>query len=193
MLKKPKFDGAENEGDKVVLDLKALKHGDILKELEEEASLSINGSALPLASTVKESWWEDLILLPGTMKDLQVRKITLNKKSSEPTTLFACLRFMSQGFAPPEDKEAQENFENTFSKGKIPENITEANVTKDTPLMDILLSEQIVSSKTEFRKLVSEGAISNMTTGEKITNSDFKAISGTYKIGKRRFIKIKIS
>ena len=65
-------------------------------------------------------------------------------------------------------------------------------VAKDTNLVDILMLEQIVVSKSEFRRLVSEGAVTNMDVDEKITDADVKVKSGTYKIGKRRFIKINV-
>ncbi len=101
-----------------------------------------------------------------------------------------------------EAKSAQENFENTFGKGGVPDDVTEISVAYEAPLVDVLLAQQIVSSKTEFRRLVSEGAISNMSpygrspegreNGERVTDPEFKVISGTYKIGKRRFIKINV-
>ena len=87
-------------------------------------------------------------------------------------------------------KSAEENFENTFSKGGLPENLLEANSDPENLFVDVLIKEQIVSSKSEFRRLVSEGAVTNTDSGEKITDENFKALSGTYKIGKRRFIKI---
>lgn len=89
-------------------------------------------------------------------------------------------------------KQAEDNFENTFSKGGVPENIVEVTVASGTQLVDILMVEQIVISKSEWRRLVSEGAVTNTETEEKIKNPDFKVVDGVYKIGKRRFIKIKV-
>jgi len=88
--------------------------------------------------------------------------------------------------------EAEENFENTFSKGGVPEDVSEVAVARGTSLVDILIVEQVVISKSEWRRLVSEGAVANTETGKKITDPDFKVEEGTYKIGKRRFIKIKV-
>jgi len=74
----------------------------------------------------------------------------------------------------------------------------EVTVAQGYPLVDVLLAQQIVSSKNEFRRLVSEGAITKIDkglsaqAGEKITDTESKALIGTYKIGKRRFIKINI-
>jgi tyrosyl-tRNA synthetase len=88
-------------------------------------------------------------------------------------------------------KEAEENFINTFSKGGIPEDVLEVSVKDETKLVDVLLSEKIVSSKTEFRRLINEGAITDMEKDEKIKDAEIKVSKTVYKIGKHRFVKIK--
>lgn len=87
-----------------------------------------------------------------------------------------------------EAKSAQENFENTFSKGEIPEDIEE--VAGGKAWIDSALEHNLVESKGEFRRLVEAGAVSEMMTGEKITDPNTITKPGVYKIGKRRFIKI---
>jgi tyrosyl-tRNA synthetase len=87
-------------------------------------------------------------------------------------------------------KEAEENFINTFSKGGMPDNIPEISVKEDTKLVDVLLSEKIISSKTEFRRLISEGAVTDMEKNEKIKDVEIKVSKTVYKIGKHRFVKI---
>lgn len=89
-------------------------------------------------------------------------------------------------------EKAVENFENTFKKGGVPEDTKEVVVDANTPLVDVLLNEGLVASKTEFRRLVDEGAITNLETGEKIAGTVSATESVTLKIGKRRFLKIKV-
>jgi tyrosyl-tRNA synthetase len=72
---------------------------------------------------------------------------------------------------------AQENFENAFSKGGVPEEILTVKISKNTPLVDILLEKGLVSSKTEFNRLSKDGAIKEIDIG-------------VYRIGKHRFIKV---
>ncbi len=72
---------------------------------------------------------------------------------------------------------AQENFEQAFSKGGVPSDIPTVRVEKGAELVEILLEQGLVSSKTEFNRLQKDGAIKEM--GE-----------GVYRIGKHRFIKI---
>ncbi|MDO8575152.1 MAG: tyrosine--tRNA ligase [bacterium] len=89
-------------------------------------------------------------------------------------------------------KEAGEDFEKTFKKGGVPEDIMEVNFAKDTRLGEILLAEGLVKSKSEFARLVDEGAVSAVGK-EAIKTHDFKiSESAVWKIGKRRFIKINI-
>ncbi len=92
-----------------------------------------------------------------------------------------------------EAKKAENDFINTFQKGGLPENMEEIKVENGKSLIDLLVENKIVSSKTDFRRLVTENAISNAVSGEKITDVNFKIHSGiTLKIGKKRFVKITI-
>ncbi|HEY4508711.1 MAG TPA: tyrosine--tRNA ligase [Candidatus Paceibacterota bacterium] len=126
------------------------------------------------------------------LTDLPLEEIDLFDVGKDPLVLKKRIAhiLVAQLNSEEEAKAAQENFENTFGKGGVPDDIAEVSVEKDTSLIDVLVEQKIVSSKTEFRRLISEGAISNMNMGEKIADPEIKVVSGTYKIGKRRFIKI---
>jgi tyrosyl-tRNA synthetase len=87
---------------------------------------------------------------------------------------------------------AKENFENTFSKGGIPDEVVEVNATREEKLIDVFLDKKIVSSKSEYRRLVSEGAVTNMDADIKVTDPDSLVSNVTYRVGKRRFVKIKL-
>ena len=57
--------------------------------------------------------------------------------------------------------------------------------------MDILVGEKQIASKSEFRRLVTEGAVSHLDTGEKVTDPNIMPSAGqTFKLGKKTFIKI---
>ena len=88
---------------------------------------------------------------------------------------------------------AQEKWEKTFSKKEIPDDVQEIKIKKDELLVDILLKSKIVTSKNDFRRLVDEGAITNLDTNEKVLSHTEKVQEGVYRIGKKRFCKIKIS
>ena len=80
-------------------------------------------------------------------------------------------------------EKAQQDWENTFSKGEVPE---------DAPTIPAGKLRDIVSdvSTSELRRLVEQGAVSYVG-GEKITTIDEEVREGTIRIGKHRFLKIK--
>lgn len=87
---------------------------------------------------------------------------------------------------------AREGFISTFQKKEIPEEIEEIKIQEGDFLVDILLGANLISSKTDFRRLVDEGAVKKITDDkeEKIIDSKAVAEKGVYKIGKRRFVRI---
>ena len=90
-------------------------------------------------------------------------------------------------------KAARASFLSVFKSGNLPGNIKETKVNLRELLVDIVLREKLVSSKSDFRRLVSEGAVSNAETKEKITDPFFKITDAiTIRIGPLRFLKIKI-
>lgn len=90
-------------------------------------------------------------------------------------------------------KQAEQNFIETFSNRGLPEDLEEVSVAKGVGLGRVLLDRKMVKSNTEWRTLVSEGAISNAETSEKINSFDFLIDDGfVVKVGKRRFLKITV-
>ena len=84
---------------------------------------------------------------------------------------------------------ARNSFIETFQKGGIPEEIIIYKIKEGEELGNILVQEGIVASKSEWRRLIENGAI---TTSEDITITDPKsqAEEKVYKVGKKRFAKI---
>lgn len=87
-------------------------------------------------------------------------------------------------------EEAALGFAMTFQKNEIPTEIETSTVKKGTLLVDVFLLKGIVSSKTEFRRLVDEHAITNLDTDLKVSSHSHEAEEAVYRIGKKRFCKI---
>ena len=90
---------------------------------------------------------------------------------------------------------AQSEFEKTFSKGEMPTDMKKVVVKIKMPLVDILIKNGMVASKSEFRRLVEEGAIKfnvNMEERKIIDPNSLVETSGAIKIGKKRFIHITV-
>jgi tyrosyl-tRNA synthetase len=89
-------------------------------------------------------------------------------------------------------QKAEQDFIETFAKGGVPEDIQEVAAPASAMLADVFVTAGVTGSKTEFARLVKEGAVLNMDSNKKVTDIKVLATAGTYKIGKRRFIKIVI-
>lgn len=94
-----------------------------------------------------------------------------------------------------EANNAESYWEKTFSKKEIPEDIKTIKVKLKIPLIDILVNQGFVSSKTEFRRLIKEGAIKFKGKIEEKKIIDPNSLieeSGALKVGKKRFLKIEV-
>ncbi|MGM0441009.1 MAG: tyrosine--tRNA ligase [Elusimicrobiota bacterium] len=92
---------------------------------------------------------------------------------------------------PAKAKRARKNFERVFSKGKTPEDMDSYKVEKEEKLVDIIASKNILSSKSQIKRYINQGAVS--VDGEKIKNRNYTVSPGekrTVKIGKRNFLKL---
>ncbi|MEO5646289.1 MAG: tyrosine--tRNA ligase [Candidatus Paceibacterota bacterium] len=87
-------------------------------------------------------------------------------------------------------QKAEETYISIFQKKEVIENIPEVNGNSQT-LEEVLLTEKIVASKTELRRLIEAKAVTNFETKEIISIEQTKTIVvGVYKVGKSRILRI---
>ncbi len=84
---------------------------------------------------------------------------------------------------------AQAHFEKAFSEGGVPDDVPEI-IVRHEGLMDALVAAKIVASKSDYRRLVSDGAIRVVRTDEKLTEHSLPPYDEVVRIGKHRFVKI---
>jgi len=90
-----------------------------------------------------------------------------------------------------EAKQAQENFANTFQKKEIPDEMEEIKAGGGELLSEVLVKNKVLTSKSEWRRLVVGGAIHNLVKNENILDVDLRVTEDlTLRIGKKKFIKI---
>lgn len=79
------------------------------------------------------------------------------------------------------------------SSGTIPQDAPLVDVSRDTALVDVLMTNKLVSSKTDFRRLVSERAIKILPAGDPVESFDYKVSKDIdVRVGKHRFLKIRV-
>ena len=86
---------------------------------------------------------------------------------------------------------AKKSWIETFQNKGVPEEIQEFIVSPNEELGDVLVENKIVTSKTDWRRLVIEGAVVDKE-GNTITDPKVKVSNIVLKIGKKRFAKISL-
>jgi len=87
---------------------------------------------------------------------------------------------------------ARDYFVQTFQKKETPTDLPEVLVPPGAQLSDVLLAQGFVASKSDFKRLVSEGAIT-FCDGE-VTDFNFVLDKeGVVRVGKRKFLRVVIS
>ena len=88
--------------------------------------------------------------------------------------------------------QAEQHFDQVIVNKDNPDDMSEFSLKKDMKIIEVLHSSDLVSSKSEARRLLNQGAI--RIEGEKVSNMDMILSNGTeyiIKVGKRRFLKVK--
>lgn len=159
--------------------------------------------------------WADGLIVPGfelctdvSMEEIEKVKNDLENGFGNPRDSKIKLAYEIVKIFQGEKnaKEAEANFINTFQKGEIPEDMEEYKAIAGEELMNIALDKGIIKSKSEWRRLIDEGAVTELVgeyryeihdsgaypiDNKKIDDPHYKiSAGGTFKIGKRRFIKI---
>lgn len=91
---------------------------------------------------------------------------------------------------------AEQRFNNVFSSGAMPDDAPTVSVAKGAVLADVLVANGVVSSKSDWRRLVDGGGVHIMGTDgpkDKITDYHF-AVSADLdlKVGARRFLRVRV-
>lgn len=138
---------------------------------------------------------EKYLLLCTDVSEQEIGEVVQKMKDGENPRDFK-MRLAREIVAIYHSKEdadvAQTHFVNTFSKGEIPEDIREIKVKAGKMLGNIMVEKEIISSKSEFRRLIDGGGVHDLDTGDVITDSHIQVEKGTLtlRIGKKIFIKI---
>jgi len=146
-----------------------------------------------------------------SMRDIAIIEYFITMTRSSLVEVFEMKEQLAQGANPKDIKmklaheivrmyhgdklaeSAEISWKEAFEKGGIPQNVKKVEIKIKMPLVEILMKQGMVSSKTEFRRLVAEGAIKFFVKQEerKIIDPDtLLDESGDLKIGKKRFLKI---
>lgn len=85
----------------------------------------------------------------------------------------------------------EKEFTTVFTEGGLPEDIPEVTVKRGAKLIDVLVSQKLQTSNSEARRLIEQGGLKKGDTV--IQSIDALAEEGVYKVGKRKFLRIRNS
>lgn len=146
--------------------------------------------------SLKDELITKYLLLCTDTEEAEIKRIgaemetgNMNPKNAK---IILAKKIVSVYYTNKDAERAADDFDSTFKEGSFPSDAPEFVSPKGGLLSEALLSSGLVSSKTEFRRLIDEKAISAFG-GEVITDPFFKIEKEvSLKIGKKRFIKIEV-
>ena len=160
------------------------------------------GNAVSLHMTAEEMFgrvmsWADSLIIPGfeLCTDVALAEIASHQQqlaagSNPRDSKLALARAIVTKFkGSGEGERAEKVYIATFSEKGFPEIIQTVSRTEEK-LSEILIREGLIDSKSEFKRLVDEGAITH-EDGQVVSSLGEVPCLGAYRIGKKRFIKFK--
>lgn len=148
------------------------------------------GKVMSLCDDLLSKYFE----LATRLTDEEVQKTKDALQSNELHPMEAKKRLAWEIVALYHSKEeadgAQKEFEEVFQKGGVPEDVRAYNAKdKMIDLVEVLVETQLVTSKSEARRLVEQGGLE--WNGEKVTSPQIAVeTDGMLRVGKHRFLKI---
>lgn len=144
------------------------------------------------------SWTDEMIPIAfelcTNVEDEEIERIKKELSGKNPNFKEIKMRLAREVVSVFYDQEkselAEKNWQKTFSQKEIPDDVDNIIVKPEDLLVDVLIAEKIVSSKSDFRRLVEGGAVVILANDEKVTDLGQKVKPGVYRIGKKRFIKL---
>lgn len=131
-----------------------------------------------------------LLCTDMSLEDIQAKEVALqNGANPRDIKMELALELVTMYHTEKDATLAKNSWIETFQKGGVPDNLEEVRVNNDQEIVDVLLAKNIIASKTEWRRLVEDGAVSEVG-GENIKDPKAKVKNQTLKVGKKRFIKI---
>ena len=134
-----------------------------------------------------------ILCTEATPEDIQGYEIELkNGTNPKDVKMKLAIELVTLYHTEKDASLAKSSWIEAFEKGGVPETVPEVVTTNDKELADVLVEAGIVISKTDWRRLVKEGAVTDTEKGE-IADMKVLAYNGIFKIGKKRFVRIVIS
>lgn len=141
--------------------------------------------------SIKDDLIEKYFLMLTDVPNKDIKK-KINKGPRDAKGILA-FEIVKRYHGEKEAKRAEEDFKQKFVNKETPDNIPEVKLLKLTqPLIDILVEQNLASSKSEARRLIEQGGVKvdSAVIGDR--NAMVEPVKGMIiQVGKRKFLKVK--
>lgn len=149
------------------------------------------GKVMSIPDTIIPRYFELCTYTPLEDVEKIKKELVVGKKNPKDIKIRLAREIVEIYHGREKAKEAEKGFNETFSKGGIPDEVSQVEVRKGELLVDILIKSKVLLSKTEFRRLIDNGAVEYMEKKMVVDSHGFiPPETGTFRIGKKRFLKI---
>ena len=150
------------------------------------------GKIMSIPDSAIASYFELCTFTPVSQIEDITKRLTSGKVNPRDSKMDLAQQIVEIYHGRAKADEARITFVDTFQNKKLPDDMPEAKVEKGVLLVDVLIGEDVIDSKSEFRRLMGEGAI-RKDGEEKLTDPAIKVENDlVLKVGKHRFIKITV-
>jgi tyrosyl-tRNA synthetase len=186
---------AQNRRDKFVLTTKLIEGTDGRKMSKtfdnciwlEDTAKDMYGKVLSIKDELITTYMECTTDIPmDEIKEVEKQM----KKGANPKEFKMRLarELVTMYHSEKDAQEQEEEWTRVFSNKELPTDIPEAKATKGALLIDVLIENGLIPSKSEARRLVEQNGIT--LNDETVSSTDQEVAEGIVKVGKRKFLKI---
>lgn len=146
------------------------------------------GKIMSIPDSLLSNYYELCTFTPMEEVERIISELEKGKRHPKEVKMDLAQQVVEIYHGKKEAEESRERFISTFSNKEIPSDILTVKVKKGILLVDALLANGLVESKTDFRRLLMSGAI-KQNGEEKLSDPDLTVNEPTIlRIGKHRFV-----
>jgi tyrosyl-tRNA synthetase len=148
------------------------------------------GKIMSIKDELIVKYFELLTRVPMDKIKVMKREMLIAKLNPRDAKILLAKEVVTLLHSKDDAEKAEKSFVDTFSKGEIPTDVEEVKLENGQSAMQLLVAKNIVSSGSEWRRLVENGAVKT-AEGNKIDDINFTPTKETVlRIGKKTFVKI---
>ena len=159
----------------------------------DDAPGDMYGKLMSIGDNVMMSYFECLTDVPDRELDELRRDLEAEAVNSMELKKRLASDITGQFHGPEAAREAEARFERVVQKRQAPEAVEEyplsAIARRGSSTSDVLVATQLVKSRSEAKRLISQGAVE--VDGQKVSSEDVEWRDGSIiKVGRRKYVKI---